>query len=422
MQIKFAGEIGRRFGTTHQFAVKTPNEAIRALCQLVPGFRTFLTSAHERGIFFQIVTSNQEDGITYDELELGCKSFTLVPVITGSFFGLFGGGKTGGFLAILAGIALVAFAMTGFGTVVAGSFMAGVQTATMSLGMGLLFTGVASLFAPGAPTGQQNITEGRDADDAISGGAAPVAANGQPIPLLFGEYLVSRMPIIASYIKDNEGFFLGLVSEGVIEGFPDGNVDDNLYLDGLVAKASVLTSVELTDGTQTAKEIDNVQSAGFSISVNAPFNAQGGDYGDSDDFSVGNTQVVRTFTQQEADTVRVRLSIGPCYQSKTKSDDEGSEQGYREYGDSDSGESGDNPTHMTIRLFSGGSDVPFDQEDIIVQKQTSTKLREVVFSVTDQPTPISIEVTRVDRRGPKSPVVKTYDSKSKQYSWVKSFC
>ena len=154
MQIKFAGEIGRRFGASHEFAVKTPNEAIRVLCQLVPGFRSFLTSAHERGIFFQIITSNQEDGITYDDLGLGCQSFTLVPVITGNFFGLFGGGG-GGFLQILAGIALVAFAMTGFGFVTfggVGTLSAGIQSATMALGIGLLFTGVASLFAPGVPT------------------------------------------------------------------------------------------------------------------------------------------------------------------------------------------------------------------------------------------------------------------------------
>jgi len=417
MQIKFAGEIGRRFGTTHKFAVKTPNEAIRALCQLIPGFRTFLTSAHERGIFFQIVTSNQEDGITYDELELGCKSFTLVPVITGSFFGLFGG-KGGGFLAILAGIALVAFAMTGFGTVVAGSFMAGVQTATMSLGMGLLFTGVASLFAPGAPTGQQNITEGRDADDAISGGAAPVAANGQPIPLLFGEYLVSRMPVIASYIENNEGFFLGLVSEGPIKGFPGGGAEEHLYLDGLIAKASVLTNVELTDGTQTSKEITNVKSAGFSIAVNAPFNPQGGDY-DGDDDLVSNTSVTRTFTQQEADRVRVRLSIGPCYQSRTRSDEDGSEQNYRDYTESEGGGGADNPTHMVIRIFSGGSDSPIHDTEIVIEKQTSTRLKEYEFNISGQATPISIQVTRVDRKGAKGPVTTSGGSGSRQYSWAK---
>jgi len=416
MQIKFAGEIGRRFGASHQFAVKTPNEAIRVLCQLVPGFRAFLTSAHERGIFFQIITTNQKQGISYDDLELGCTSFTLVPVITGNFFGLFSG-KGGGILQILAGIALVAFAMTGFGAVAAGSFMAGVQTATMSLGFGLLFSGVATLFAPGAPVGGRNKTEGRDADDAISAGAAPVAVNGETVPLLFGEYLVSRMPVISSYIKDNEGFFLGLISEGVITGYPSGGVEENLYLDGLIAKSSVLTDVELTDGTQTSKIIDNVDSAGFSIAVNAPFNAQGGDYDGSDD-GVSNTQVTRTFTQKEADFVRVRLSVGPVYQSRTRSKSSGSEQNYRDYTETDDSGGADNPTRMIIRIFDGDG-VQIASKDETYRLQTSTKLHEYKFDISGEKTPISIQVSRVDRKGPRGPVTVTGGSSQRQYSWAK---
>tara|TARA_R100000734_G_scaffold4091_1_gene3597 strand:+ start:1400 stop:3988 length:2589 start_codon:yes stop_codon:yes gene_type:complete len=416
MQINFAGEIGRRFGTSHKYAVKTPNEAIRVLCQLVPGFRTFLTSAHERGIFFQIVTSNQEEGITYDDLELGCKSFTLVPVITGNLFGLFGG-KSGGFLQILAGIALVAFAMTGFGAVAAGSFMAGVQTATMSLGIGLLFNGVASLFAPGAPTGK-NISEGRDADDAVSGGAAPVAVNGEAIPLLFGEYLVSRMPVIASYIRDNEGFFMGLVSEGVIAGYPSGGVEENLYLDGLIAKSSVLTNVELTDGTQTSKVITNVDSAGFSIGVNAPFNAQGGEFDDDDD-GIANTSVTRTFTQLEADNVRVRLSVGPCYQSRTRSDRDGSEQNYRDYTETDDSGGADNPTEIVIQILDGDGEI-IDERTEVYRLQTSTKLHEYNFDISGETTPISVRVTRTDRKGPRGPLTVVGGSSQRQYSWVKS--
>jgi len=420
MEITFAGEVARRFGAKHRFAVTTPNEAIRALCQLLPGFRAFLTSAHEKGIFFQIITSNQEEGITYDDLELGCQSFTLVPVITGNFFGLFGG-SGGGFLSILAGIALVAFAMTGFGFVTfggIGTISAGIQTATMALGLGLLFTGVASLFAPGAPTGSKNIREGRDADDAVSGGAAPVAANGQPIPLLFGEYLVSRMPVISSYIKDNEGFYMGLVSEGDIEGFASGGAKENLYLDGLIAKNSVLSNVELTDGTQTSKVITNVDSAGFSISVNAPFNPQGGDYDDNDN-SVANSQVTRTFTQAEADFVRVRLSVGPCFQSRTRSNKDGSEQNYRDYTEKDGSGGADNPTHMVIRIFDGDGNLRHDKDDLIFELQTSTKLHEYEFDISGFPTPISIQVTRVDRRGPRGPVTDTGKTSQRQYSWTK---
>ena len=64
--------------------------------------------------------------------------------------------------------------------------------------------------------------------------------------------MVSNMPIIASYISGNDGYFLGLISEGQIEGFPTSAKDD-LYLDGLIARESIIENVQVTDGTPGAK-------------------------------------------------------------------------------------------------------------------------------------------------------------------------
>ena len=412
IKVKLAGLIGKRFGYEHQFAVHSPNEAIRALCQLIPGFRTFLTGAHERGIYFQIITSNSDDGesISYEDLKLGCQSFTLVPVITGSFFGLFGG-KGGGFLSILVGVALVAFAMTGFGVVTfgaAGTISAGIQTATAALGMGLVFSGVSNLLSPGLPSNKTK-NESAGIDDSISQGAAPVAVNGQAVPLLYGEYMATNMPVIASYIKNNKGYYLALVSEGEIEGFPS-SVNEDLYLDGLVAKASLIENVALTNGSQTTKSIDIVKSAGFNIPVNVPFNAQGGDY-DEDDDGFPNTQVTRTFTQKEADEVTVRLSIGPVYQ--TKSGSGGSS--FREYDNNEGGGRADNPTQMVIQILDGDTTL-IHQDTLKFTKETSTKLIEKSYNISGAPPPIAIRVTRVDRQGPKPPEVDD----NKQYAWTKS--
>ena len=147
MDIKLEGVAGKRFGRNHKLAVSNPKEAIRALCQLIPGFREFLTSAHELGIFFQIITSHSSNN-SYEELGLGCSSFSLVPVITGAM-GLF---KNIGL--ILVGVLLVALSMGVLGvtfSATAGTISAGLQTAIMSLGFALIFTGIAGLFAPGAP-------------------------------------------------------------------------------------------------------------------------------------------------------------------------------------------------------------------------------------------------------------------------------
>ena len=86
MDIRLEGVLGKKFGGHYQLKVKNVNEAIRSLCRLVPGFREFLTSAHEHGIYFQ-VKRNNSTATSYDEMGLGCSEFVLVPVITGAFFG-----------------------------------------------------------------------------------------------------------------------------------------------------------------------------------------------------------------------------------------------------------------------------------------------------------------------------------------------
>ncbi len=225
MKIRLEGVAGKRFGYEHELNVRTPNEAIRALCQLLPGFRAFLSSAHEFGVYFQLLTS--KDSIGYDHLSLGATHMTLVPVITGSFFG-------SSFGKILLGIALVAFALTGFGLMTVGS---AVVPAIASLGFGLIFSGVAGLFAPGVPNPTTK-QEGRPADEAISNAGTATAADGTSVPVVYGETLVTNIPVVSSYIKDGDdesgpkAFWMGLLSEGEVKGFPDSQ-EENLYFNGL---------------------------------------------------------------------------------------------------------------------------------------------------------------------------------------------
>lgn len=415
MQITLAGELGRRFGKTYKLAVRSPNEAIRALCHKIPGFRAYLTGAHEFGVYFQILTEHSEDGINYEDLGFGCSEFTLVPMITGA---LFGGGKGGAIASILIGIALVAFAFTGFGVVAfggVGTISASIQTAVAALGFGLIFNGIAALFAPGAP--QQGKNEGADADQAIFGGAPPPVANGSVVPLLYGEYLVTNAPVVSSYIDDNEGYWMGLISEGEIEGFPT-SADKDLYLNGLAAEVSPLEELQLTDGTQNSAVIDLVKSAGFHIPVGATLNFQGGEYED-DDNGDPNTSVTRSFSQTRADKVIVRLSVGPCYQQRQRATGGGSGSNFRDYTEDDDSGGADNPTRMVIELRDGdGALIGRDDETFILNSGTILYTKE--FDLSNEVMPVSVTVTRVDRKGPRDPVTKTGDTSQRTYTWVKS--
>lgn len=426
MDIRLEGVLAKRFGGHYQLNVKNVNEAIRALCHLVPGFRDYMTSAHEHGIYFQ-VKRNNTTATSYDEMALGCSDFVLVPVITGAFFG--GKGMSFGLIAI--GVLLLALAMPGVGLMAfgpAGTLSAGIQTAMVTLGAGLLFTGISGLFAPGVP--EEGKQEGSEADDAVFGGAAKTSTAGTPIPLLYGTHLATNMPIVSSYIEEEEGYLLTIVSEGPVEGFPNGSSQD-IYFNGLRASSTAIDNIQVTDGTQDSVSISGVKSAGFHLGIGSTLQTIGA--------NDPNPQVVRSFTQTEADELKVRLTRGPCYQVRTKSPKDGgsTESKYRDYDErphdndryDDKPKDADGnypiqPLQYVLRVFDGGGNAVTDTDgndsfDVIERQLKSRKLQIRTYNISDKPVPISIQLTRLDKSA--APDADTFTGGANQYNfqWAK---
>lgn len=406
MDIYLDGVAGRRFGRHHRLAVSNPNEAIRALCQLIPGFRGFLTSAHEHGLFFQILTDNVDDGISYEGLGLGCRSLRLVPVITGAL-----NFSMRNILTILVGVALVAFSMGAFGVAfgAAGTISAGIQTAAMSLGFALIFTGIAGLFAPGLPT--EGKSEGSQANDAVFGGGAATAAAGTPIPLLYGTFLTQSMPVISSYVDDNDGYLMTIISEGEIEGLPNGTGRD-LYFNGLQSASSSVNAIQITDGSQTSRVIDLVKSAGFHLSVGSTLApGQGND---------PNASITRSFAQRDADVLKVRIQRGPCYQLRTKQPKNGggSRVTYYDYRRTADGFEASNPLTYNLRVTDGDGNIFFNQT-FEEQKLKSSQVRIHTVNISGRPVPISMQVTRLDRDPPPDPRSEEGGANFYNYQWIK---
>ena len=219
---------------------------------------------------FQLFTP--KDAVGYDELAFGASEMTLVPVITGSnWFSDFFGGSFG---KILLGIALVAFAFTGFGLMTVGSAIA---PAIASLGLGLIFTGVAGLFAPGVP--EQTHKEGKPADEASQTATAPLVterlcrlSTGNTITNIQLLLRISKMELV----RTARSILDGLIS-GEIEGFPD-SAEENLFYNGLNGRAAGVDEVAFTDGSQTASRFSFMKSAGFHMSVGSNFPVAGGTY------------------------------------------------------------------------------------------------------------------------------------------------
>ena len=413
MKITLEGVAGKRFGREHNLAVRNPNEALRALCQLITGFREFLTCAHEYGIFFQVITNNQ-DKVDYEGLGLSCNSFSLVPVITGALNFSF---RNLGL--ILVGALLVAVSMGAFGIAygAVGTISYGLKMAAFSLGMGLIFTGIAGIFAPGVP--QDGKQEGREADDAVFAGGQSTSSQGTPIPLLYGEFLVQNMPVVSSYIDDEEGHLLHIISEGQIEGLATGKAEQDIYFNGLQSGASSVDLIKITDGTQTDKVINDIDSAGFHLAVGATLQ--------SSPANDPNPQIIRSFNQPDADKLKLRILRGPCYQVKQSSPKSGgsSSTDYRAYDrkphdDVDLPSEAEQFLRWNIRVQDADGDVLYNEE---VKDRGPLKARKIYdlpdIDINGAAMPVSISLIRLDKGDIPDPESHEGGANQYSFSWVK---
>jgi len=413
MKITLEGVAGKRFGREHTLAVRNPNEALRALCQLIPGFREFLTCAHEYGIFFQVITNNQ-DKVDYEGLGIGCTSFSLVPVITGALNFSF---KNLGL--ILVGALLVAVSMGAFGITygVVGTISYGMKMAAFSLGMGLIFTGIAGIFAPGVP--QEGKQEGREADDAVFAGGQSTSTQGTPIPLLYGEFLVQNMPVISSYIDEEKGHLLHIISEGEIEGLSTGIAERDIYFNGLQSGASSVDLIKITDGTQTDKVINDIDSAGFHLAVGSTLQ--------SSPKNDPNPQIIRSFNQPDADKLQLRIVRGPCYQIKQSSPKSGgsAKTDYREYDkkphdDVDLPDEAEQFLRWNIRVQDADGDILFNEE---VKDRGPLKAKKIYdiddIDISGAAMPVSISLIRLDKGDIPDPESHEGGANQYSFSWVK---
>lgn len=414
MQITLEGVAGKRFGRKHNLNVRNPNEALRALCQLIPGFREFLTSAHEFGIFFQVITNNNNK-VDYEGLGLGCRTFSLVPVITGALnFSMRNVGL------ILVGALLVAVSMGAFGITygAAGTISAGMKMAAFSLGAALIFTGIAGIFAPGVP--EDGKQEGSEADASVFRGGSGTSSQGTVIPLLYGEFLCQTMPIISSYVDGTDGHLLMIVSEGEIEGLATNNFSKDVYLNGLQAGASTVEDVTLTSGNQEETVPTNIDSAGFHLAI-------GQTLGKTED-DEPNPQVVRSFNQPDADKLKVRIVRGPSYQILNSQNKQGGAPTVKYRGFRDSLKENEplppeaqQVLTWNIRIIDSDGGVIIDKT---VSEDSQLKSRKVyeglgTINITGRPQPIAIQMTRLDKGGVPDPVNVEGGANNYSHQWVK---
>ncbi len=200
--IRLLGEVGRRFGRRFQLAVKTPAEALRALCVQMPELRQYLLESGENGINWRVVTDHAV-GLEEEQLMWPMsKRMVLAPIPAG---------RGGGVGKIIAGVALVAVSFLLLpGAALAGAlgFSIGGQAVGVaaSIGLSMVFGGVAQLLTPTPkmPT-VDNIggasTSGRSESDQLKSFTFDKSnANtkqGEVVPVLYGERIIGSLPVLS---------------------------------------------------------------------------------------------------------------------------------------------------------------------------------------------------------------------------------
>lgn len=166
--IRLYGQL-RQFGRSFRLSVRTPAEAIKALCVQIPGFERFLSNAKSRGLEFAVFRGKTNIG----EAELGYGGegdIRIAPVIVGR--------KRGGILQTIVGAILIVvgviFAATPFGTPLIGA------------GIGLVAGGVIQMLSPQAG-GLKTSAAPENTPSYAFGSAKNTTASGNPTPLCIGK-------------------------------------------------------------------------------------------------------------------------------------------------------------------------------------------------------------------------------------------
>lgn len=186
--IMLYGQLGQKFGRVHRYEVRTPAEAVRAMCATLKGFKQYVSDNRYYRVLLAGKSELGEDDIVHPVSEK--ESIRIIPVVSGA----------SGFGRVLAGAALIGLSLAfpaASATLQFGAFSSSVSLSSLAMGVGasLLLSGVSSmLFAPQST----NVDERERPENRPSflfNGAVNTSRQGNPVPLCYGQMVVGSQVI-----------------------------------------------------------------------------------------------------------------------------------------------------------------------------------------------------------------------------------
>ena len=187
--VRLYGKLGTRFGRRFELAVASPAEAIQALCVLLKGFRRELLESKDKGIAYAVFAGKRN--LTKEELELppGRDEIRIAPILVGS--------KRGGILQTIIGAVLVVV-----GAVVS-YFGGGLGAPLMKFGAVMMLGGVIQMLSP-QPSGLSARDSPENGASYNFNGPVNTSAQGNPVPLLYGELEVGSAVISGGIFAEDQ--------------------------------------------------------------------------------------------------------------------------------------------------------------------------------------------------------------------------
>ena len=183
--IRLYGALGKKFGTHFELDVKSPAEAVRALCCQIKGLRQYFETFSEPGYHIQVGEGYRDETELCDPCA-NVEEIRIIPLVAGG----------GGLAKVVIGIVLIAVAfIPGIGLPLALTLGAA--------GAGLVMYGLAGMLAQMPPGIDENA--GPEATPSyLFNGPVNTLGPGQVVSVGYGELLVGSHVISAELFSVEE--------------------------------------------------------------------------------------------------------------------------------------------------------------------------------------------------------------------------
>ncbi|MDS9862809.1 phage tail protein [Acinetobacter pittii] len=217
--IRLYGVLGQKFGREFKLDVANTREAMRALSVQIAGFEKFMLHAHEQGLQFAVFlkskNSNKKrgkkspsiydhetkrlitgDNIGEEQLDMNTEADVIhvVPRVVGA------GGNNGILQTVLGAVLVVVGVLVTVGTLGGG---APLGAALIGSGIGMMLGGIAMMLMPKAENTQDQNQDGNKANKGF-GGAVTTVAQGNPVPVLYGQREVGGFIVSAGQYPEDQ--------------------------------------------------------------------------------------------------------------------------------------------------------------------------------------------------------------------------